>query len=66
MRMRRRFQPMLDSMPSRIAPSAVGGLISPAVLLAGTTPLHSPQTGCQPEDTDMPQVGNPTPIIPPK
>ena len=28
MRTRRRFQPMLDSMPSRIAPSAGGGLDS--------------------------------------
>ena len=29
MRMRHHFQPMLESMPTRIAPSAVGGLIAP-------------------------------------
>jgi hypothetical protein len=37
MRTRRRFQPILDSMPSRIAPSAVG---LPAPTILAGTPSH--------------------------
>jgi hypothetical protein len=66
MRMRRRFQPMLDSMPSRIAPSAFGGLIAPAAQAAAVAPFHSPQPTCQPEDTEMPETGTAKPIEPPK
>jgi hypothetical protein len=66
MRTRRHFQPMLDSMPSRIAPSAVGGLMAPAMVAAAVTALHAPQLTCQPEDTEMPETGEPTPIKPPQ
>ena len=62
MRTRRSFQPMLDSMPSRIAPSAIGG---PALLAAPTGPAISAPTvqmiahSC---DTPMPETGSSTPI----
>ena len=61
MRTRRHFQPMLDSMPSRIAPSAVGGLIAPVVLAAVVTHLQSPHQTCLPDDTEMPETGPSTP-----
>jgi hypothetical protein len=59
MRARCRFQPMLDFMPSRIALSAVVAV--PAILAAGgstaTTVVASP------DDSDPPEMGDPTPII---
>ena len=65
MRMRRHFQPMLDSMPTRIAPSAFGGLIAPVALAAAVAAFHSTHLTCRPDDTDMPQTGTSTPINPP-
>jgi hypothetical protein len=51
MRARRQFQPMLNSMPSRIAPST-GVLLAPLV-----------QTVALPQDTDPPEGGGSGPII---
>jgi hypothetical protein len=62
MRTRRSFQPMLDLMPSRIAPSAMGG---PALLAAPTGPAMSApiaQVIGQPCDTPMPETGSSSPI----
>jgi hypothetical protein len=62
MRTRRSFQPMLDSMPSRIAPSAIGG---PVLLAAPTGPAMSApitQVTVHPCDTNMPETGSSTPI----
>jgi hypothetical protein len=60
MRMRRHFQPMLDSMPIRIAPSAVGGLTQVAAHVAamphlGTMPTYN--------DTEAPTTTTSSPII---
>ena len=63
MRMRRQFQPMLDSMPSRISPSAIGGLISPVLRAVAVTHLPSTAPVCAPDDTDMPQTGSSTPKV---
>jgi hypothetical protein len=65
MRTRRHFQPLLDSMPTRLAPSAGGGLIAPIVLAVAVTAWHSTHVTCQPNDTDMPQSGSSTPKNPP-
>ena len=63
MRMRRRFQPMLDSMPGRIAPSAVAGLshVVVAVNIGSNSHLRTMQV----DDTNMPQTGEATPITVP-
>ena len=63
MRTRRHFQPMLDSMPVRIAPSAVAGLtqIAVASLVVSSSNLVTMQT----DDTQMPDTGPSTPIPPP-
>jgi hypothetical protein len=61
MRMRRHFQPMLDSMPSRISPSAIGGVVSPVLLGAAITQLQSTNPVCMPDDTEMPEPGTSTP-----
>jgi hypothetical protein len=53
MRTRRQFQPMLDAMPSRIAPSSFGG--------AAHIVLHAPTA--VPEDTDPPVSEGSSPII---
>jgi hypothetical protein len=66
MRTRRHFQPMLDSMPSRISPSAAGGLIAHALLAPAVAHLQMMPPVCAPADTDMPQSGSSTPITPPK
>jgi hypothetical protein len=66
MRTRRHFQPMVESMPGRIAPSAIGGLISPVVLAAAVAPAHSPQPTCMQQDTEMPDTGTSVPKTPPK
>jgi hypothetical protein len=65
MRTRRCFQPVLDSMPTRIAPSAVGGFVSPILLAAAVAPLQSLHPICMPADTEMPETGPSTPIKPP-
>jgi hypothetical protein len=64
MRTRRHFQPMLDSMPARIAPSAVAGLtevVAPPPIVIPSHPIimHT-------DDTDMPQTGSSTPTPVPK
>ncbi len=71
MRTRRQFQPALDGLPYRIAPS--GLLVAPqvSIMAAHAAPLPvSPgpsftQSGAiaLPDDTDMPQTGTSTPII---
>ena len=67
MRMRRHFQPMLDSMPSRIAPSAVGGLMAPVLVAHAGVLLHPTPSVCVKQDTEMPETGGePTPINPPR
>ena len=63
MRTRRHFQPMLDSMPVRIAPSAIGGLVQ---VVATTLVVSSPHTvTLQSDDTQMPETGPSTPVPPP-
>jgi hypothetical protein len=61
MRARRRFQPMLDSMPIRIAPSAMS---VPVLALVQTAPisLPTPQHVVS-QDTLMPETGHSSPII---
>jgi hypothetical protein len=54
MRMRRRFQPMLDSMPSRIAPSSVA-VLPVSVHVSPALPVS--------DDTDPPETPGATPII---
>jgi len=67
MRARRRFQPSLDVLPMRLAPSDLGTMVSPtdpvsgpdaspAPIISPTDPLSGPQGG--------PSVGNPTSIGP--
>jgi hypothetical protein len=63
MRTRRRFQPSLDSMPSRIAPSSIG-LPAPTF----STAIHSPLTAALPSlgvahPSDTSQSGDSNPII---
>ena len=60
MRTRRHFQPMLDSMPYRIAPSAVVAL--PQVVVA----TGNSQGGLtmRPAETNMPENGTSTPVNP--
>jgi hypothetical protein len=60
MRARRHFQPMLDSMPCRIAPSAVGGLIHVAAHVA---PVASHGGFSVADDTDPPDGGPSSPTI---
>jgi hypothetical protein len=55
MRTRRQFQPMLDSMPLRIAPSAVAGLSTTLIISA------SHHITMQTDDTEMPDTGPSTP-----
>jgi hypothetical protein len=62
MRARRRFQPLLDSMPSRIAPSAVGGMTPPVANHAAAVAHHtSTAPSFRVDDTNMPQIGTSTP-----
>jgi hypothetical protein len=62
MRARRHFQPILDSMPIRIAPSSISGLM-PAVVHAApsSTPSSTPHELAS--DTLMPGGGHMSPII---
>ncbi len=72
MRTRRRFQPMLDVLTSRIAPSAIGVIPQPALAAAGASVGHLVLPTCQPDDSDMPETGDlnqlilgPVPSTPP-
>jgi len=58
MRTRRQFQPTLDQMPCRIAPSATIGL----ALAASLSPSMSPPVAVT-NDTDMPETGFSSPTI---
>ncbi len=60
MRTRRHFQPMLDSMPVRIAPSAVSGLTQ--VLAATRSVDASHNITIYSDDTAMPETEPSTPI----
>jgi hypothetical protein len=61
MRARRRFQPMLDSMPIRIAPSSIGGSTPAVVQTAGTPSSSLPHVLTA--DTMMPEKGGTAPIV---
>jgi hypothetical protein len=61
MRARRRFQPMLDSMPIRIAPSSISGFTPTLVHSAPTSSPTPPRVIAQ--DTLMPESGKSSPII---
>jgi hypothetical protein len=65
MRARRNFQPTLDSMPSRIAPSAVGITTHVVAQVAVVSSMHMGGLTCQPCDTIMPPSGSSSPINPP-
>jgi hypothetical protein len=56
MRTRRHFQPVLDSMPIRIAPSAVTTVII-STSISPTLTMHA-------QDTNMPETGSSTPVTP--
>jgi len=71
MRTRRRFQPMLDGLSRRIAPSTIGVVQPPGIAAAGVSAGHSLPI-CQPDDSEMPETGvlcplilGPTPSTPP-
>ncbi len=61
MRARRRFQPILDSMPIRIAPSSISGTTPAVVQTAATSVSTVPHD--LPCDTLMPGGGTMSPII---
>jgi hypothetical protein len=62
MRTRRHFQPALDSMPIRIAPSTV---VSPAhVTTVIISTSVSPTLTMHAQDTNMPETGSSTPVTP--
>ena len=71
MRTRRRFQPALDGLPYRIAPS--GLLFAPRPLIVATETVRAPIShvpafapsgpSALPDDAPMPQTGTSTPII---
>jgi hypothetical protein len=60
MRAHRRFQPMLDSMPIRIAPSSISGSTPAVVQTAGAS---SPSLHAIADDTLAPSGGHSAPII---
>ena len=60
MRARRRFQPMLDSMPIRIAPSSLSGL---PLVVVHALPTMSPPSQLMAQDTLMPEKGGSNPVI---
>lgn len=62
MRSRRHFQPMLDSMPFRIAPSAVVGVTHVVVSHITLQTSHMPMMNAG--DTEMPETGPSTPTTP--
>jgi hypothetical protein len=59
MRTRRHFQPMLDSMPVRIAPSAVGGLTQVLATTLNVNASHN--ITMHTDDTEMPETEPSTP-----
>jgi len=63
MRAARRFQPALESMPSRIAPSAIGGLTHLLVPAVAVSPSHPSLPLKATNDSDVPQTGHSSPII---
>jgi hypothetical protein len=65
MRTRRHFQPMLDSMPIRIAPSTVA-ISAPAhvTTMIISTSISNTLTA-NANDTEMPDTGPSTPVPPP-
>jgi hypothetical protein len=64
MRTRRHFQPVLDSMPIRIAPSTVA-IASPAhVTTVIISTSVSPTLTMHAQDTNMPETGSSTPVTP--
>jgi hypothetical protein len=74
MRARRQFQPSLDLMPMRLAPSGVGVIVSPMDPLASPDtspteiispmdPLASPDSGPSVSDPTMIGPGSYTPLI---
>ena len=65
MRTRRHFQPMLDSMPIRIAPSTVGVFTPAHVTTVVTSTSNSKALTMIADDTEMPDTGPSTPINPP-
>ena len=58
MQRRRRFQPMVDGLPYRIAPSSVAVVVpnAAAVIALSSAPMVTP------DDTSMPEGGTPIPI----
>ena len=67
MRARRHFQPSLDSLPVRLAPSSVAAIVSPTGPLAGSS--SSPTATVSPADPASgsagdPPVSDPTTISP--
>jgi hypothetical protein len=58
MQRRRRFQPMVDGLPYRIAPSSVALMVphAAAVIAPSSPPIVLP------DDTDTPEGGTPIPI----
>lgn len=58
---RLRFQPMLDSMPIRLAPSSMS-VPAPAVVQTAPTSLPAPLNAVF-QDTLMPETGSSSPII---
>jgi hypothetical protein len=60
MRAHRRFQPMLDSMPIRIAPSSISGSTPAVVQTAGAS---SPTLHAMANDTVAPGGSHSAPII---
>jgi hypothetical protein len=65
MRTRRHFQPMLDSMPIRIAPSTVAIFPTAHVTHAIISTSNSNTLTMSADDSEMPDTGPSTPIPPP-
>jgi hypothetical protein len=65
MRTRRHFQPMLDSMPIRIAPSTVGIFTPVHATTVIISASNSNTLTMHADDSEMPDTGPSTPIPPP-
>ena len=61
MRARRHFQPMIDSMPIRIAPSSLIGV--PPVVVKALPTISPPPSQLMAQDTLMPEKGGSNPVI---
>jgi hypothetical protein len=59
---RRRFQPSLDSLSDRIAPTAAGGLMGAAIVMAHSANV-GPAGAMTPMDSDSPDSGGSGPVI---